>query len=105
LDLERPAMAILRSSHKAGQTKPQDKPLNELTSGLGQRSRLAAPKYADSTKRVNAQVWGRWTEYYVYPSIHRHLEKCAEGESYIHDSLYIILSTCYHIEIAFSPLT
>jgi hypothetical protein len=43
-------MAILRSSHKAGQTKPQDKPFNELISVLGQRSQLAAPKYAPSTQ-------------------------------------------------------
>jgi hypothetical protein len=39
---------------RRGQTKPQDKPFKELISGLGQRSQLAAPKYADSTKRGNA---------------------------------------------------
>jgi hypothetical protein len=56
-------MAILRSSHKAGKTKPQAKSFKELVSRLGQRSQLAPPKYADSTKRVNELVWGRWTTY------------------------------------------
>ena len=63
-------MAILRSSHKAGQTKPQAKSFKELVGRLGQRSQLAAPKYLDSTKRGIAQVWGLWTKY-VYPSVHR----------------------------------
>jgi hypothetical protein len=51
-----PAMAILRSSHKAGKTTPKGKPFKELLSRLGQRSQLAAPKYADSTKLVNCFV-------------------------------------------------
>ena len=46
-------MAILRSSHKAGQTKPQDKPFKELISGLGRRSQLAAPKYAQAGERTS----------------------------------------------------
>jgi serine/threonine protein kinase len=80
-------MAILRSSHKAGQTKPQDKPFNELISRLGQRSQLAAPKYADSTKRVNAQVWGRWTKY-VYPLMHRlRLSSWVEANKDLPDSV------------------
>src|SRR5277367_5928992 len=80
-------MAILRSSHKAGQTKPQDKPFNELISRVGQRSQLAAPKYADSTKRVNAQVWGRWAEY-VYPSVYRlRLSSWVEANKVLLDSV------------------
>src|SRR5271170_506977 len=62
-------MAILRSSHKAGKTKPQAKSFNELVSRLGQRSQLAAPRYADSTKLGTAFIWGRWTKY-VDSSIH-----------------------------------
>jgi hypothetical protein len=63
-------MAVLRSGHKAGQTKPQAKSFKELVGRLGQRSQLAAPKYEDSTKRGIAQVWRLWTKY-VYPSMHR----------------------------------
>src|SRR5436305_5109480 len=80
-------MAILRSSHKAGQTKPQDKPFKDLISGLGQRSQLAAPKYADSTKLGNAQVWGGWTKY-AYPSIHRlRLSSWVEANKVLPDSV------------------
>jgi len=56
-------MAILRSSNKAGKTKPQAKSFKELVSRLGQRSQLAAPGYAESTKLGNAFIWGRWTKY------------------------------------------
>jgi hypothetical protein len=62
-------MAILRSSHKAVEAKSQQpKSFKELVSRIGQRSQLAAPKYADSTKLVNNFVWGRWTQY-VYDHI------------------------------------
>ena len=66
-------MAILRSSHKAGKTTPpQGKSFMELLSRLGQRSQLAAPKYADSTKHVNGFVWGFWTRcVYSLGFIHR----------------------------------
>jgi hypothetical protein len=64
-------MAILRSSHKAGKTIPKAKPFNELLSRLGQRSQLAAPKYADSTKQMNDFVWGRWTQCVLLSRIHR----------------------------------
>jgi hypothetical protein len=37
-DLETPAMAILRSSHRVGKIKPQAKSFKELVSRLGQRS-------------------------------------------------------------------
>jgi len=43
-------MAILRSSRKAGKATPKAESFKELLSRLGQRSQLAAPKYADSTK-------------------------------------------------------
>ena len=56
-------MAILRSSHKAGKITPKFKPFKELLSRLVQRSQLAAPKYAESTKQMNGFVWGRWTQY------------------------------------------
>ena len=56
-------MAILRSSHKAGKTKHQPKSFKKLISRLGQRSQLAAPKYANSTKLMTESVWGRWTQY------------------------------------------
>jgi hypothetical protein len=55
-DLEGPAKAILRSSHKADNTKPQTRPFDELLSRIGQRSQLAAPKYEDSTKQAIAHV-------------------------------------------------
>ena len=62
-------MAILRSSHKAVEAKSQQpKSFKELVSRIGQRSQLAAPKYADSTKLVNNFVWGRWTQY-IYDHI------------------------------------
>jgi hypothetical protein len=54
-------MANLRSSDKAGKTTPKAKPFKELLGQLGQRSQLAAPKYADSTRQINGFVWGRWT--------------------------------------------
>jgi hypothetical protein len=61
-------MAILRSSHKVGNTKPQARHFGALLSRIGQRSELAAPKYEDSIKLTIAQVWGRWTVYgYPYP--------------------------------------
>ena len=56
-------MAILRSSHKVGNTKPQARPFGALLSRISQRSELAAPRYEDSTKLGIAQVWGRWTVY------------------------------------------
>jgi hypothetical protein len=63
-------MAILRSSHKAveakSQSKSQPKSFKELVSRIGQRSQLAAPKYADSTKLVTNFIWGRWTQYVYY---------------------------------------
>jgi hypothetical protein len=63
-------MAILRSSHKAveakSQPKSQPKSFKELVSRIGQRSQLAAPKYADSTKLVTNFVWDRWTRYVYY---------------------------------------
>jgi hypothetical protein len=62
-------MAILRSRYRAGKTQPQAKSFKELVSRLGQRSQLAAPAYADSTKLVTAFVWGRWTSY-VDSSVH-----------------------------------
>ena len=55
-------MAILRSSHKAGKTTLKAKPFKELLSRLVQRSQLAAPKYAESTKQMNGFVWTQ----YVY---------------------------------------
>jgi hypothetical protein len=51
-------MAIPRSSHKAGKTKPQPKSFKELISWLGQRSHLAAPKYKDSTKLMTGVRMG-----------------------------------------------
>jgi hypothetical protein len=67
-------MAILRSSHKVveaeSQPKSQPKSFKELVSRIGQRSQLAAPKYADSTKLVTKFVWDRWTQY-VYDHIYR----------------------------------
>jgi len=67
-------MAILRSSHKSveakSQPKSQPKSFKELVSRIGQRSQLAAPKYADSTKLVTDFVWGRWTQY-VYHHLYR----------------------------------
>jgi hypothetical protein len=56
-------MAILHSSHKAGKTQPQAKLFEELVSRIGQRTRLAPPGYADSTKLRTAFVWGRWIKY------------------------------------------
>jgi hypothetical protein len=55
---ERPAMAILRSSHKVGNTKPQARPFGALLSRIGRHSELVVPKYEDSTKLGIAQVWG-----------------------------------------------
>src|SRR5579859_3572267 len=43
-NLDRPAMAILRSSYKAGKTKPHAKPFKELVSQIDQRTRLALPR-------------------------------------------------------------
>ena len=80
-DLERPAIAILRSSHKADKTKPQAKSFKELVSRPGQRSQLAAPGYADSTKLGTVFIWGRWTKY-VDSSIHGpHLSSWAEANN------------------------
>jgi hypothetical protein len=62
-------MAILRSSHKVGNTKPQARPFDELLSRIGQLSQLAAPKYEPSTQLAIVQVWRRWTVY-VYPYPH-----------------------------------
>jgi hypothetical protein len=56
-------MAILRSSHKVGNTQPQARPFDELLSRIGQRSQLAASKYEPSTQLAMAQVWDRWTVY------------------------------------------
>ena len=56
-------MAILRSSHKAGKAKSHPKSFKELVSQLGQRTQLAAPKYADSTKLITESAWGHWTQY------------------------------------------
>jgi len=54
-------MAVLHSNHHAGKTKPQPKSFKELIGPLGQRSKLAEPKYADSSKLSVAHVWGLWT--------------------------------------------
>jgi hypothetical protein len=54
-------MAVLRSSHNAGKTKPQPKSFKELIGPLSQRSKLAEPKYADSSKLLVAHVWRLWT--------------------------------------------
>ena len=71
-NLDGPAMAILRSSHKAGKTTPpQGKSFKELLSRLGQRSQLAAPKYADSTKLMNGFVWGTLDSVRLLSRIHR----------------------------------
>jgi hypothetical protein len=84
-DLDRLAMAILRSSHKTGKINPQAKSFKELVSRLGQRSQLAAPKYADNTKLAILQVWERWTKY-VYSSIlHPCSSLCAEANR--HDQI------------------
>ena len=58
-------MAILRSSHKAGQTKPQAKSFKELVGRLGQRSQLAAP----ATLAMGSYIlgWLKPTEP-IYPS-------------------------------------
>jgi hypothetical protein len=55
-DLERPAMVILRSSHKVGNTNPQARPFSELLSQIGQRSQLAAPKYEDRRSHKSGHV-------------------------------------------------
>jgi hypothetical protein len=55
--LHHPAMAVLRSSHNAGKTKPQPKSFKELIGPLSQHSKLAEPKYADSSKLSVAHVW------------------------------------------------
>jgi hypothetical protein len=47
-------MAILRCSQTAGKTKPQANSFKELVGRLGQRSQMAAPKYAESTKQMNS---------------------------------------------------
>jgi hypothetical protein len=62
-DLDRPAMVMLHSSHKAGKTKPQAESFKELVSRISQRCRLVPPKYADGTKVRTAFIWGRWTKY------------------------------------------
>jgi hypothetical protein len=67
--LDRSPMAILLSSHKTGRTKPQAKSFKQLVSRIGQRTQLAPPEYADSTKLRTAFSWGRWTQY-VDCSIH-----------------------------------
>jgi hypothetical protein len=54
--LKAPAMAVVRSSHKVGDTKPQARPFNKLLSRISQRSQLAAPKYEDSTKQAIVHV-------------------------------------------------
>ena len=78
-DLDRPTMAILRSSHKSGKPKPPAKSFKELISRLGQRSQLTAPKYADNTKLAIIPVWRRWIEY-IYYSIHHFCSSfCAEA--------------------------
>jgi hypothetical protein len=66
-DPETLAITILRSSHKAGKTTPQAKSFKESVSRLGQRSQLAAPGYADSTKLGTAFIWGRWTSTLTLP--------------------------------------
>jgi hypothetical protein len=55
-DLEGSAMAILCSSHKVGNTKPQARSFDELLSRIGQRSQLAMPKYEPSNQLAMAQV-------------------------------------------------
>ena len=55
--------------HNLRKTKPQSKSFKELIGPLGQRSKLAEPKYADSNKMVVAHVWGLWTRsVYFHPS-------------------------------------
>jgi hypothetical protein len=68
-------MAILRSRHKVGNTKPQAGPFDELLSRIGQRSRLVAPKYEPSTQLAMAQVWDRWTVYILNVGV---CDKCAK---------------------------
>src|SRR5277367_4976603 len=41
---------------KAGKTTPKTKSFKELLSRLDQRSQLAAPRYADSTKLMNGTL-------------------------------------------------
>src|SRR3954471_10373810 len=83
-------MAILRSSHKAveakSQSKSQPKSFKELVSRIGQRSQLAAPKYADSTKLVTNFVWDRWTRY-VYDHIIALYFFLYAGSQYLTDSV------------------
>jgi hypothetical protein len=55
--LDRHAMAILRSSCKAGWTKPQVKSFKELASRLGLCSQLAAPKYALNEGRLTQYIY------------------------------------------------
>jgi hypothetical protein len=62
-------MAVLRSIHKVGKTKPQAKSFKELVNRIGQRTQLAPPGYTGSAKLGTAFIWGRWTKY-VERSIH-----------------------------------
>jgi hypothetical protein len=63
---------------------PQAKSFKELVSQFGQRSQLAAPKYADSTKVMDGFIYGgRWTKYvysnafitFFFPPLRRQLNK------------------------------
>src|ERR1700745_2858415 len=91
-------MAILRSSHKAGQTNPQDKPFEELISRLGQPSQLAAPKYEDSTKRHaptrHILVVERREKNFVTLILTVH-ESCSVG-------IYVYVNICKHVCIGAS---
>lgn len=55
-----PAMAILRSSLRAGKTNPQAKSFKEPGQS---RTQLAPPGYPGSTKLMIAFIWGRWAQY------------------------------------------
>ena len=82
-DLDCPAMVILRSSHKAGKVKPRVKSSKELVSRTGQRTQLAPPRYAESTKLVTAFIWGHWTKLFEPPGVELRVS-CAAGRSYVY---------------------